>query len=114
MGATFRRTYTVLGDTAALAARLMARAGEDEIYVSAEAFSRGGGSFAADELEPFLVKGKSEPVQAFVLGELKAAPDEAPAERRHLRCRSSTASASGQCSTRRLLRCAWASGRSSS
>jgi class 3 adenylate cyclase/tetratricopeptide (TPR) repeat protein len=78
VGATFRRTYTVLGDTAALAARLMARAGEDEIYVSAEAFSRGGASFAADDLEPFMVKGKSEPVHAFVLGALApTAPDEA-------------------------------------
>ena len=74
VGATFRRTYTVLGDTAALAARLMARAGEDEIYVSAEAFSRGGGSFAADALEPFMVKGKSEPVQAYVLGAITEAP----------------------------------------
>jgi class 3 adenylate cyclase/tetratricopeptide (TPR) repeat protein len=70
VGATFRRTYTVLGDTAALAARLMARAGEDEIYVAEEAFNRGGASFAGTELEPFMVKGKSEPVQAFVLGEL--------------------------------------------
>ncbi|HEX3224514.1 MAG TPA: tetratricopeptide repeat protein [Gaiellaceae bacterium] len=70
VGATFRRTYTVLGDTAALAARLMARAGEDEIYVAEEAFNRGGTSFAGTELEPFMVKGKSEPVQAFVLGEL--------------------------------------------
>ena len=34
VGASFRRTYTVLGDTAALAARLMARAAEDEIWVS--------------------------------------------------------------------------------
>jgi class 3 adenylate cyclase/tetratricopeptide (TPR) repeat protein len=70
VGAPFRRTYTVLGDTAALAARLMARAGEDEIYVAEEAFNRGASSFAATELEPFMVKGKSEPVQAFVLGEL--------------------------------------------
>ena len=78
VGAAFRRTYTVLGDTAALAARLMARAGEDEIYVSAEAFARGGGRFAAEELEPFAVKGKSEPVHAHLLGELvEAAPDEA-------------------------------------
>jgi class 3 adenylate cyclase/tetratricopeptide (TPR) repeat protein len=78
VGATFRRTYTVLGDTAALAARLMARAGEDEIYVSAEAFARGGGRFAAEELEPFAVKGKSEPVHAHLLGELvEAAPGEA-------------------------------------
>ena len=77
VGASFRRTYTVLGDTAALAARLMARAGEDEIWVSAGALSRGGGSFASTELEPLSLKGKAEPVQAFVLGELLAAPERA-------------------------------------
>ena len=70
VGASFRRTYTVLGDTAALAARLMARAGEDEVWVSADAYARGGASFDAAELEPFQVKGKSEPVHAVVLGEL--------------------------------------------
>ena len=75
VGASFRRTYTVLGDTAALAARLMARAGEDEIWVSAGALARGGGSFEATELEPLSLKGKAEPVQAFVLGELLAAPE---------------------------------------
>ena len=75
VGASFRRTYTVLGDTAALAARLMARAGEDEIWVSAGALTRGGGSFEATELEPLSLKGKAEPVQAFVLGELLAAPE---------------------------------------
>ena len=77
VGASFRRTYTVLGDTAALAARLMARAGEDEIWVSAGALSRGGGSFASTELEPLSLKGKAEPVQAFVLGDLLAAPERA-------------------------------------
>jgi class 3 adenylate cyclase/tetratricopeptide (TPR) repeat protein len=76
VGATFRRTYTILGDTAALAARLMARAGEDEIYVSAEAFDRGGGRFEATALEPFTVKGKSEPVRAVLLGALVAVPAE--------------------------------------
>ncbi|MGH3128660.1 MAG: adenylate/guanylate cyclase domain-containing protein, partial [Gaiellaceae bacterium] len=70
VGASFRRTYTVLGDTAALAARLMARAGEDEIWVSSEAFARGGASFGSTELEPFQVKGKAEPVRAVVLGDL--------------------------------------------
>jgi class 3 adenylate cyclase/tetratricopeptide (TPR) repeat protein len=75
VGASFRRTYTVLGDTAALAARLMARAGEDEIWVSAGALARGGGSFESTELEPLILKGKSEPVQAYVLGELLAAPE---------------------------------------
>ena len=59
VGASFRRTYTVLGDTAALAARLMARAGEDEIWVSAGALTRGGASFASTVLEPLSLKGKS-------------------------------------------------------
>jgi tetratricopeptide (TPR) repeat protein len=71
VGASFRRTYTVLGDTAALAARLMARSGEDEVWVASSAFARGGASFEATELEPFPVKGKSEPVQAVVLGGLR-------------------------------------------
>lgn len=70
VGAPFRRTYTVLGDTAALAARLMARAKEDEIWVAKDAFTRGGTRFDAVELEPFHVKGKSEPVRAVMLGEL--------------------------------------------
>src|SRR3954454_17371473 len=72
VGAPFRRTYTILGDTAALAARLMARAPEDEIWVSADAYDRGGARFAATALEPFQVKGKNEPVRAVVLGELRA------------------------------------------
>jgi predicted ATPase len=71
VGASFRRTYTVLGDTAALAARLMARSGEDEVWVAASAFARGGAGFEATELEPFSVKGKTEPVRAVVLGGLR-------------------------------------------
>jgi hypothetical protein len=76
VGASFRRTYTVLGDTAALAARLMARAGEDEIWASEGAITRGGSSFERTALEPLSLKGKSEPVQAFVLGELLAEGDQ--------------------------------------
>jgi class 3 adenylate cyclase/tetratricopeptide (TPR) repeat protein len=75
VGAPFRRTYTILGDTAALAARLMAKAGEDEIWVAASAYERGGSRFAAEELEPLQLKGKSEPQRAFVLGELAAETD---------------------------------------
>jgi class 3 adenylate cyclase/tetratricopeptide (TPR) repeat protein len=72
VGAPFRRTYTILGDTAALAARLMAKAGEDEIWVAASAYERGGARFGATELEPLELKGKSEPQRAVVLGELVA------------------------------------------
>jgi class 3 adenylate cyclase/tetratricopeptide (TPR) repeat protein len=70
VGASFRRTYTILGDTAALAARLMAKAPEDEIWVAASAFERGGAGFASTELEPLQLKGKSEPQRAVVLGHL--------------------------------------------
>jgi predicted ATPase/class 3 adenylate cyclase len=78
VGASFRRTYTVLGDTAALAARLMARSDEDEILVSREAYARGGERFAATDLEPFRVKGKAEPVHAVVLGALSTGEAQAP------------------------------------
>ena len=74
VGAPFRRTYTVLGDTAALAARLMARAGEDEIWVSRDAYERGGMRFESTELEPLTLKGKAEPVHAVMLGTPAAAP----------------------------------------
>jgi class 3 adenylate cyclase/tetratricopeptide (TPR) repeat protein len=70
VGAPFRRTYTILGDTAALAARLMARAGENEILVAADVLERSDARFEARELEPFRVKGKSEPVRAAALGPL--------------------------------------------
>jgi class 3 adenylate cyclase/tetratricopeptide (TPR) repeat protein len=79
VGATFRRTYTILGDTAALAARLMAKAGEDEIWVAASAYERGGSRFEGSELEPLELKGKSEPVRAFVLGDLLS-EEEQPSE----------------------------------
>jgi class 3 adenylate cyclase/tetratricopeptide (TPR) repeat protein len=82
VGASFRRTYTILGDTAALAARLMARAAQNEILVSAEAFERSNGRFEATELEPFRVKGKSEPVRAVALGALAGAEPEAPPEQK--------------------------------
>ena len=78
VGAPFRRTYTILGDTAALAARLMAKAPEDEIWVAASAFERGGAHFASTELEPLQLKGKSEPQRAVVLGELLPEAEEQP------------------------------------
>lgn len=67
VGAEFRRTYTVLGDTAALAARLMARAEPDQLLAAAAVVERTSGHFGVSALEPFLVKGKAEPVQAFAV-----------------------------------------------
>ena len=112
VGASYRRTYTVLGDTAALAARLMARAGEDEIWVSSTALARGGARFAATELEPLQLKGKSEPVHAVVLGELPQEPTQAGHAKRRRSCLSSIASGNVLSSPPRSRRSGWASERS--
>jgi len=71
VGAAFRRTYTILGDTAALAARLMSRAEPGQVLAAAEVVERSRTEFETTELEPFLVKGKGEPVRAVVLGPVK-------------------------------------------
>ncbi len=70
IGPHYRRTFTVMGDAVNLAARLMARAGPGQIVVSPDVLSRSRTSFATEELEPFLVKGKARPVRAFLLGEV--------------------------------------------
>jgi class 3 adenylate cyclase/tetratricopeptide (TPR) repeat protein len=70
VGATYRRTYTVLGDTAALAARLMARAEASQILVAVDVLERADARFDAAELEPFQLKGKATPVRAAALGRL--------------------------------------------
>jgi class 3 adenylate cyclase/predicted ATPase len=68
VGAPFRRTYTILGDTAALAARLMARAEEGAILAAREVVERSRTQFETTELEPFRVKGKKAPVVAHEVG----------------------------------------------
>ena len=78
VGTPFRRTYTILGDTAALAARLMAKAHDGQVLASAAIVERSETRFEADALEPFLVKGKSEPVRAFALGAITGRMDVAP------------------------------------
>ncbi|TMK84863.1 MAG: tetratricopeptide repeat protein [Actinobacteria bacterium] len=67
-GPPFRRTYSVKGDAVNLAARLMGKAEPGQILVSEAVLSRSGTRFDAEALEPFSVKGKARPVQAFALG----------------------------------------------
>jgi len=81
VGTSFRRTYTILGDTAALAARLMAKAEDGQILASAAIVERSATRFDTRALEPFLVKGKSEPVRAFDLGSIAGRAASAPARR---------------------------------
>lgn len=69
IGSSFRRTFTVMGDTVNLAARIMAAASPGEVLTTAGVLDRAGTQFATEALEPFMVKGKSEPVQAYRVGE---------------------------------------------
>jgi class 3 adenylate cyclase/tetratricopeptide (TPR) repeat protein len=68
IGTSFRRTFTVMGDTVNLAARLMAAAKPGEIYATGTVLDQARTMFSTEAIEPFYVKGKSEPVQAYGVG----------------------------------------------
>lgn len=68
LGSSTRRTLTVMGDTVNLAARLMQKAEPGQVVVSRGVLERAETRFETTELEPFFVKGKSQPIEASVLG----------------------------------------------
>ncbi|MBT8217825.1 MAG: AAA family ATPase, partial [Acidimicrobiia bacterium] len=68
IGTDFRATYTIMGDTVNLAARLMAAASPGQIYASPTALDKSLTLFETTPLEPFHVKGKEHPVQAYAVG----------------------------------------------
>jgi class 3 adenylate cyclase/tetratricopeptide (TPR) repeat protein len=68
VGPAYRRTFTVMGDTVNLTARLMAKAAPGEIVASPEILRPARTVFDTTPLEPFMVKGKRRPVEASTLG----------------------------------------------
>ncbi|MGB2874801.1 MAG: adenylate/guanylate cyclase domain-containing protein [Gaiellaceae bacterium] len=75
VGARFRRTYTILGTTAALAARLMAKAEAGQVLTTADYLERCRSTFETIQLEPFRLKGIEEPVAALEVHGIAAAPE---------------------------------------
>jgi class 3 adenylate cyclase/tetratricopeptide (TPR) repeat protein len=67
-GPSYRRTYTILGDAVNLAARIMGRAELGQMLATEPVLAKSRTTFEAAPLEPFLVKGKRRPVQAFDVG----------------------------------------------
>jgi len=68
IGPPYRRTFTVMGDAVNLSARLMARATPGDILSTQEVLEGSRTVFMTTALEPFMVKGKRKPVDAFSVG----------------------------------------------
>lgn len=74
IGSEELRHYTAIGDTVNLAARLEAAAPHGQVVISAATLASVGDAARVEALGEITVKGKSEPVPAYVLIALSATP----------------------------------------
>jgi len=72
LGSPRRRTFTVMGDAVNLAARLMQKSVAGQVVASQAVLDLVPTPVETEELEPFLVKGKTEPIRAALVGALVA------------------------------------------
>ena len=70
IGPPYRQAFTILGGTAALAARLMAKADARSIWTTPDLLERSRTIFATQPVGALSLKGKTEPVDAVAVGEV--------------------------------------------
>jgi class 3 adenylate cyclase/tetratricopeptide (TPR) repeat protein len=68
-GPFYRRVYSITGDCVNLAARLMGHAHHGQVIAMPTVVERSRASFETTPLPPFLVKGKTAPVEALLIGD---------------------------------------------
>jgi adenylate cyclase len=73
VGSAQQRSFTAIGDTTNVAARLQAAARPGEVVIAAATRSALGSEADVEELSPIEAKGKREPLHAFRLDRLRAA-----------------------------------------
>jgi class 3 adenylate cyclase/tetratricopeptide (TPR) repeat protein len=72
-GPFYRKTYSIAGDVVNLAARLMSKAGPGQVIAMPAVVERSRSAFETTALEPFQVKGKAKPIEALLIGDVRAA-----------------------------------------
>ena len=75
MGSEKQLSYTVIGDNVNLGARVMANAKPMELLVTRSTWERCKEYFDADVLDPIMVKGKSMPIEIFLVKGVKPGVD---------------------------------------
>ena len=71
-GPPFRRTFSVKGDAINLAARVMGKAQPGQMLATTAVLERSATRFELEPLAPFMVKGKSMPIEAASVGPMLA------------------------------------------
>ena len=80
LGAAHRRTYTTMGDTTNLAARVMGKAPDGQVLATRAVLEHARAPFALASVSPFAVKGKRMPIDAELVGEPRAVVARAAAD----------------------------------
>lgn len=78
VGTAYRATYSAMGDTTNLAARLAYRAAPGELLATPEVLSRSAAEFEADAAIPFRPKGKAATVTPYRVGRETGRHERAP------------------------------------